>query len=366
MAYVDAIMNARANTSLTLERFDCPAINTSRYAPLKHVDPLSSGKVQYFFALMLRDCLSLLPMLLGTVVRAMEFLGPSSCALSVVEGNSPDGTADVVAALKHRLTAMRVPYFYLSSTINPADTDRIGRLAALRNLALQPLWQHADLVTNSTTIVFLNDVAACPEDILELAYQRQQQHADMTCAMDWTFVFDYPTFYDVWVTRSLTGNAFFEIPLTGSWDLAWNLFPDSADAPSRRRYHQRRPFQVFSCWNGAVTMSAKPFLEPHELRFRNFDRDAGECEQGEPQLLCKDLWFRGFGHIAVVPSVSLEYSVELGLKIKTLKGFTSELVSTQDPGSHAIVWQDQPPKDVLCMGHGWREKFWQPWNFTLV
>lgn len=37
----------------------------------------------------------------------------------------------------------------------------------------------------------------------------------MTCAFDW--IFNDTTFYDVWVSRTLVGDRFFEIPHDGSW-----------------------------------------------------------------------------------------------------------------------------------------------------
>ena len=40
-----------------------------------------------------------------------------------------------------------------------------------------------------------------------------------------------------------------------------------------------------------------------------------ECMQGEPQLLCKDLWRMGYGKIAAVPTVNLEYTIEMGRRL---------------------------------------------------
>lgn len=154
----------------------------------------------------------------------------------------------------------------------------------------------------NTTVVFLNDVAICPDDILELVHQRHFLGADMTCAMDWTYAGRDPTFYDVWVARTLAGgDSFFEIPSDGNWNSAWNLFWNEPTA--RHRFSAKQPFQVFSCWNGATAFTAKPFLE-NKIKFRG--PKEGECMQGEPQLLCKDLWWHGYGKIAVVPTVNLE------------------------------------------------------------
>ncbi|KND93223.1 Alpha-1,3-mannosyltransferase CMT1 [Tolypocladium ophioglossoides CBS 100239] len=356
-AYLDAIL-ARKPTSLA--SFHCPVIDIARYESLKTADT-SDPSIRYFFALNLRQNLPLLPRLIGSIVEVIRFLGPQHCAVSIAEGNSPDGTGDVLAALRPSLEALGITYSLQSSPIDPSEGDRIVRLAELRNMALQPLLHLSGRANKDTTIIFLNDVAACPDDILELAFQRRNLGADMTCAMDWSHIARDPTFYDVWISRGINGDSFFEIPLDGSWDLAGNLFWNADQ--TRELFSKHRPFQVFSCWNGAVTFSAQPILE--NLRFRAANEEAGECFQGEPQLLCKDMWFRGYGKIAVVPTVNLEYSVDHGKKIKEVKGFASDLVAQQNVSDDRIEWQLDPPDRVKCMP-SWTNQFWQPWNATLT
>ncbi|KAG7137884.1 hypothetical protein HYQ46_008440 [Verticillium longisporum] len=80
-------------------------------------------------------------------------------------------------------------------------------------------------------------------------------------------------------------------------------------------------------------------------------------------MFCKDLWHRGFGKIAVVPAVNLEYSDEKAEKLKKLKGFTSDLVRQQTEEDAKIEWAG-PPEKVKCM-EGWQNQFWRPWNETL-
>lgn len=169
--------------------------------------------IKYFFALDLKHVIELLPRLLGSIVEAIRFLGPDNCVLSIVEGNSNDGTPEV-------LEALGTQYFLQSSNVNPNEGEgqRIIGLAKLRNLALQPMLDDARRYSADSVVVFVNDVAICMEDILELVYQRSQLGADMTCAMDWTYVGRDPTFYDVWIPRTITGEAFFRIPEDRSWD----------------------------------------------------------------------------------------------------------------------------------------------------
>ncbi|AEO64631.1 glycosyltransferase family 69 protein [Thermothielavioides terrestris NRRL 8126] len=365
-SYINSIMDPDADDP---PRLHCPKLDPSRYQHLQigNEEPVSTG-IRYFFALDLRQCLPLLPRLIGSVVEAIRFLGPEHCALSIVEGNSDDGTGEVLAALRPNLEALGTTYYFSTSDINPKEADRIKRLAALRNLAIQPILDAARSAPNNekkptfssnTTVVFLNDVAICAEDILELAHQRDHLGADMVCGMDWTYVGRDPTFYDVWVARTLAGgDSFFEIPPDGSWDSAWNLFWN--DGAARARFRAHRPFQVFSCWNGAAVFSAAPLLE-HAVRFRAPRQ--GECYQGEPQLFCKDLWFYGYRRIAVVPAVNLEYSNEAGAKIKEAKGYTSRWVGAPGLEDDTIEWQKEPPEKIKCIP-SYDKQFFEVWNKT--
>jgi alpha-1,3-mannosyltransferase len=344
-----------------MPRLKCPKLDESRYQHLKV--PGQEPTIRYFFALDLRQCLPLLPRLLGSVVEVISFLGPQNCALSIVEGNSDDGTGEVLDVLRPALKAIGVPYYVTTSPINPKEGDRIAALAQLRNLALQPLIDAysnpkpgSKPTTNTTTITFLNDVAICAEDILELLHQRVTLQADMVCAMDWTYVGRDPTFYDVWIARTLRGDSFFEIPPDGNWNSAWNLFWN--DAATQARFAKHQPFQVFSCWNGAAVFSAAPVLDKG-VRFRSITE--GECVQGEPQLFCKDLWWEGYGKIAVVPTVNLEYSDEAGRRIKEEKGYTSRWVGDPEWRDEGIEWQAKPPSGVKCMGR-YDDQFFEAWN----
>ena len=239
--------------------------------------------MRYFFALNLRNCLPLLPTLLGSIIEAIRFLDPKHCSLSIVEGNSPDGTADVLSALRKELGDWTTTNFLLSYDLNPLEGDRFPRLAQLRNLALAPVKEHPDRHSNAT-VVFINDVALCSEDILELVHQKAFQEADMTCVFDWigggNGNDDQPVFYDVYIARGINGDIFFNIPPdTTSWQFAQTLFWNDKGSQARVLSHQ--PTQVFACWNGAVAFTAAPVLE-NNLTFRAANTEKGECHQGEP------------------------------------------------------------------------------------
>ena len=115
------------------------------------------------------------------------------------------------------------------------------------NMALKPLMKNPERYSKTATIIFLNDVSFCMEDILELIHQHAYQNADMTCPMDWTFdqgLEVEPTFHDVWVARGMTGDSFFNIPTgNGTWDYAPHLLWNYPNAQNRLYAHE--PFQVF-------------------------------------------------------------------------------------------------------------------------
>ncbi|KAL9136760.1 MAG: hypothetical protein Q9175_002022 [Cornicularia normoerica] len=357
-SYIKAIMTPE---DTSFPRLACPAPTGDRYLYLKASSTnMTYGltiRPKYFFALDLHQCASLLPRLIGSVVESIRFLGPQNCALSVIEGRSDDGTFEILFSLRREIERIGAKYYFNSSDINPTVGDRIKALAELRNQALQPLLGHADKVipTNTTTVIFLNDVALCMEDILELIHQRKYQNADMTCAMDWTYVGPEPTFYDVWIARGMNGDTFFNIPEDGNWDSAWNIFWNNPSANE----HQRtgKPFQVFSCWNGATAFTAAPFLES-KIRFRaSYEH---ECPQGEPKTWCTEMWHLGYGKIAVIPSVNLEYSDEAAKKIKAVKGYVSRWsVGGANDGEERINWETTPPSTVKCMP-SYQNQTWLP------
>ncbi|XEV02251.1 hypothetical protein FSHL1_007538 [Fusarium sambucinum] len=358
--YIHAILDP---SSKERPRLECPPLDTKRYKSLLNNKNTRENDdderpIDFYFALNLRNVVKLLPRLMGSIVETIKYLGPERCALSIVEGNSPDGTADVLVALHPFLEELGIRYFYNNSAINPSKGPRIRKLAQLRNLALEPLFKEKVPASDETTVLFINDVAACPDDLLELVHQKRNLNADMTCAMDFTYAGPDPTFYDVWVARTLAGDTFFPIPEDGSWDNAWDLFRGNREA--RMAYDAHLPFQVFACWNGATAFTAAPIL--HGLRFRDPKKD--ECFQGEPQLFCKDLWHKGYRKIAVVPSVSLEYTDARGQDIKKLKGFTNEVVQHMDESKANIDWQYEPPEKVKCMPSFDRQT-WLPWDESL-
>jgi alpha-1,3-mannosyltransferase len=110
-------------------------------------------------------------------------------------------------------------------------------------------------------------------------------------------------------------------------------------------------------------MAAAPFVRG-EVGFR-WSR-LGECYQGEPQLLCKDLWWSGHGRIAVVPGVNLAYTDSGGRWVKKERGYVSDFVRrVMDAGLERIDWEERPPEMVKCVPT-FTEQWWLPWNESLA
>ncbi|KIW96041.1 uncharacterized protein Z519_03107 [Cladophialophora bantiana CBS 173.52] len=358
--YISAIMNPR---DTHFDRLQCPRPLKSRYKMLRPKGSLPDKTQQpprrYFFALNLYQCAYVLPRLLGSVVEAMRFLGPEDCVLSIVGGRSDDGTTEILVALKNEVEALNATYYFGTSDIDPLQNgnDRVTELAKLRNLALGPLLTQQDSYAKDTSVIFLNDVSICTDDILELIYQKQHQRADMVCAMDWNN--HGATFYDSWIGRSMNGDLFVEIPQSGSFEFSHNLFWN--DPKARSRIDDKLPLQVFACWNGAAVFKAEPLLL-HNIRFRAAYK--GECYAGEPTLFCKDLWTLGYSRIAVIPSVNVGYNDEQSRAVKEKHGYASGNIqqTEHDLGlSTGIEWKKSPPELVKCQPD-WTHSSWAPWD----
>ncbi|KAJ5161561.1 hypothetical protein N7492_006953 [Penicillium capsulatum] len=336
----------------------CGLTISPRYQPLLVPEKtLARPKIRYFFALDLHQSVHIIIPLIGSVIEAIRYLGPRNCALSIVEGRSTDGTAEILADLKTELDHLGIIYFFSRSDINPLaeGENRIYRLAQLRNMAIAPLLdersRRLNLADPAPTIVFINDVVLCAEDILELIYQKQVQGASVACAFDWTSV---GTIYDIWVSRDMAGDLFFHIPPNGvGWD-NWNPF--SHHPPSQDRFSNNLPIQVYACWGGMITVDSTPFLQK-KIHFRASNE--GECFMPEPMTLAKDLWTIGMGRLLAAPTVNVAYSYKDAQMIKRQRGYVHRIV--EDPSQYSLInetirWEG-PPEKLKCM-NAWDNQTW--------
>jgi hypothetical protein len=246
---LEVITSSISNNSEVIGKFihlRCPPINETRYS---HLIPGkdTNSKHLYFFALDLHQSMKILPRLMRSILQAIDLLGPENCVLSIVEGRSTDGTSKLLQSLENVL--LEKPQFspvafhiLKNDTISPKapKTDRVAALASLRNLALSPLTKNTSSFSPDTTVIFINDIAICAEDILELLHQRIHQKADMMCGMDW--IEHGENFYDVWIARTMDGDSFFEIPQDGGWQFASKIFWN--DPGLKKKWEERRVFQV--------------------------------------------------------------------------------------------------------------------------
>jgi len=149
------------------------------------------------------------------------------------------------------------------------------------------------------TIIFMNDILPCVDDLLELIWQSRRNNAGITCAADYMYHDEIgaPVFYDNWVARDINGTALENAPFE-------RIFHHE---PSSSLFQRHLPIQVQSCWNGIAVMDPAPFYSPPHVRFRMAKIMEGECSASECSLICNDYWEAGYGRIMMVPRVKLAY-----------------------------------------------------------
>lgn len=318
----------------------------------------------YVFVAITRQIQDELLDLVSAMTVVVNALGPANVAFSIVEGPSDDMTPHVLEeVLRPRLMAMGVPSEHLCISTNAPKIDfwsgnRIEILADLRNQALAPVVNGDWLDRPIRQIVYFNDVYLKAEHVLELMYQHEISHADLTAAWDW-YRREPAYFYDVWVARSLeTGDLFY--PIGSNWSPSENILHDSPK--SRAAYEALEPFQVFSAWNGMVVLNPKPFLPPYNVRFRRSSHADGECAASECTLICSDFWKHGFGKIQVVPSIQLAYERDVAVQTEYRMQQERHALGWEDGvprskgrlGGKGLQWQKEPPAKVRC--NAWPEK----------
>ncbi|KAJ7089972.1 cryptococcal mannosyltransferase 1-domain-containing protein [Mycena epipterygia] len=207
-----------------------------------------------FLAAMFYNNGGVLPYWITEVTKLIYYLGPDNVFVSIVESNSPDHTASLLEEFDRTLEAMGVARRVLThdTTIErPASMEtglpRITFLAAVRNLAMQPLYENGGY----TRVIFSNDVFIEAASIAELLDTKGGDY-DMACGLDLA----YWGLYDQWVIRDHSGR------------FASTLYPYFLEDMGWRGVTTDEPAPVFTCWNGIVAFRADPFL-PLALRSGN-------------------------------------------------------------------------------------------------
>ena len=287
---------------------------------------LSGQKHKYFFAINLYNSFDVIPDIFATLFRVAAILGYHNVYVSIYENGSTDQTKallkifDAIAGTAGLRVEIRT-----SMRTRGAFNHRIEYLAEVRNAALVPLHELRESKQEIfDSIVFMNDILPCVDDLLELIWQSRRQNAGITCASDYMFHEDIvrrlapasgrlkrrrlwltcldpsqgsPVFYDNWVARDINGTALENAPFEQVFH-----HPESS-----RRFQDHLPLQVQSCWNGIAVLDPAPiYAQPH-ARFRMANLAAGECSASECSLICNDYTNAGYGRIMMVPRVKLAY-----------------------------------------------------------
>ncbi|KAJ7683913.1 glycosyltransferase family 69 protein [Mycena olivaceomarginata] len=187
-----------------------------------------------------------------------------------------------------------------STRTRGAFNHRIEYLAEVRNAAFVPLHELREGQNEFfDTIVFMNDILPCVDDLLELIWQSRTNNAGITCAADYMYHDEIgsPVFYDNWVARDINGTALENAPFESIFH-----HPHSND-----RFQKHLPIQVQSCWNGIAILDPEPFYLPPHVKFRMAKIADNECSASECSLICNDYWNAGYGRIMMVPRVKLAY-----------------------------------------------------------
>lgn len=179
-----------------------------------------------------------------------------------------------------------------------------------------------------------------------------------------------------WVTRTISG-----LPLRprfdvfdGAYDGFDELFQTDPDIQSRNRWLAGLPIPVYSCWNGMVALTARPFLPEalggQSLGFRSANRETQECAASECSLLAKDMWRAGEKKWVLVPKVAVTYTeddyksewiqervrrgqLETNLSAVDQPSLEAGSLDPSDRLGELIDWtQVQPPEQVAC--YPWR------------
>ncbi|CDO77401.1 Glycosyltransferase Family 69 protein [Trametes cinnabarina] len=256
---------------------------------------------KYFFAINLYNSFDIIPDLFATLFRVAAILGYHNVYVSIYENGSTDQTKALLRIFDAlcRSVGLRVT-IRTSMRTRGAFNHRIEYLAEVRNAAFVPLHELRDAENEYfDSIIFMNDILPCVDDLLELIWQSRRNNAGITCAADYMYHEELgsPVFYDNWVARDINGTALENAPFESIFH----------HGPSQQRFMQHLPLQVQSCWNGIAVLDPAPFYSPPHVRFRMARITEGECSASECSLICNDYWEAGYGRILMVPRVKLAY-----------------------------------------------------------
>lgn len=181
---------------------------------------VQGGEKRYLFVTVCRQVAGMLPDWFAAWTVVADFLGPESLVFSLHEGDSDDGSGEILArAMEKHLLYIGVPpeNIFVRTHLPKVEWEqhhRIAKLAELRNDAMEPIFKSKtpELSPDGkpwSAIVFYNDVYLGAAHYLELLHQHFAQDADMTCGWDHAGKW----FYDGWVGRDMSGDLYTPFPV---------------------------------------------------------------------------------------------------------------------------------------------------------
>jgi len=150
---------------------------------------LSSSGHKYFFAINLYNSFDVIPDIFATLFRTASILGYQNVYVSIYENGSSDQTKALLRIFDAlaRTVGLRI-IIRTSMRTRGQFNHRIEYLAEVRNAAMVPLHELRDNEGEIfDSIVFMNDILPCVDDLLELIWQSRRQNAGITCAADYMY-----------------------------------------------------------------------------------------------------------------------------------------------------------------------------------
>jgi len=319
-------------------------------------------QTSFFFAMNFFNNEEILPNFIQEFERLVLAIGVEKIFLSVYENDSADRTKELLTQFKQHADSLGVPNIFWSEDGvklyskgggGRNKMDRIEYLAGVRNKALKPLYDVLEEGSENKSpwhqrvrqhgqhirVVFMNDIYYKASDILRLISTRGMNY-DIACAMDF-----YWSFYDSWVTRDLNGDHFHE------------HYPYVSHPASKEHLRRGEPFEVISCWNGAIVMDGAPFLK-HGLRVHG-NPPGYSCYHSECYYVCRDFEMLNYTRIYVNPQVRVAYHWKyyfyqnrimplVNWLIDWVTDVQPEWSSTQDPAKIKYNPLTGKPLDVFC------------------
>lgn len=144
---------------------------------------------KYFFAINLYNSFDIIPDLFATLFRVSSIIGYQNVYVSIYENGSTDQTKALLQIFDAlcKSVGLRVK-IQTSMRTRGAFNHRIEYLAEVRNAAFVPLHELRSTQNEYfDTIIFMNDILPCVDDLLELIWQSRKNNAGITCATDYMF-----------------------------------------------------------------------------------------------------------------------------------------------------------------------------------